>query len=46
MGNIISRSIWIAKISEFVERLSIVKKVDRSQMVNKLLRKDMVLIDL
>ncbi|CAN5504573.1 hypothetical protein BH10ACI2_BH10ACI2_09750 [soil metagenome] len=34
------------EISEFVERLSVEKKVDRSQIVNKLLRKDMELIEL
>lgn len=34
------------EISEFVERLSIEKKVDRNQIVNKLLRKDMELIEL
>ena len=29
------------EISEFVERLSVEKNVDRSQIVNKLLRKDL-----
>ena len=34
------------EIFEFVERLSVEKNVDRSQIVNKLLRKDMELIEL
>ncbi|MFZ1701971.1 MAG: hypothetical protein WBO10_14165 [Pyrinomonadaceae bacterium] len=33
------------EIAEFVERLSAEKKVDRSQSVNRLLRKDMELIE-
>ena len=34
------------EISEFVERLSVESNVDRNQIVNKLLRKDMELIKL
>ena len=34
------------EISEFVERLSVEKNVDRNQIVNKLLRKDMELIEI
>lgn len=34
------------EISAFVERLSLQKKIDRSQIVNNLLRKDMELIEL
>ena len=34
------------EISEFVERLSVEKNIDRNQIVNKLLRKDMELIEL
>ncbi|MEO8649743.1 MAG: hypothetical protein ABI539_11315 [Acidobacteriota bacterium] len=34
------------EVSDFVQRLAVEKKVDRSQIVNKLLRKDMEIIDL
>ena len=33
------------EIAEFVHKLSVEKKVDRSQIVNKLLRKDMEIIE-
>ena len=34
------------EIADFVQKLSVEKKVDRSKIVNKLLRKDMEIIDL
>ena len=34
------------EIADFVQKLSLEKKVDRSQIVNKLLRKDMEIIEL
>lgn len=34
------------EIAEFVQKLSLEKKVDRSQIVNKLLKKDMEIIQL
>lgn len=34
------------EIADFVQKLSIEKKVDRSQIVNKLLKKDMEIIEL
>ena len=34
------------EIADFVQKLSVEKKVDRSQIVNKLLRKDMEIIKL
>ncbi len=34
------------EVADFVDRLSVEKKVDRSQIVNRLLRKDMEIIDL
>ena len=34
------------EIADFVEKLSVEKNVDRSQIVNNLLRKDMEIIDL
>lgn len=35
-----------AEIAEFVRKLSIEKDVDRSQIVNRLLKKDMEIIEL
>jgi len=34
------------EIAEFVQKLSVEKKIDRSQIVNKLLKKDMEIIEL
>lgn len=34
------------EIADFVQKLSVEKKLDRSQIVNKLLRKDMEIIKL
>ena len=34
------------EIADFVQKLSVEKKIDRSQIVNKLLRKDMEIIKL
>ena len=34
------------EIADFVQKLSVEKKIDRSQVVNKLLRKDMEIIEL
>lgn len=34
------------EVADFVEKLSIEKKVDRSQVVNNLLRKDMEIIEI
>lgn len=34
------------EIAEFVQKLSVEKKIDRSQVVNKLLKKDMEIIKL
>jgi len=34
------------EIADFVRKLSVEKKIDRSQVVNKLLRKDMEIIEL
>ena len=34
------------EIADFVEKLSIEKRLDRSQIVNKLLRKDMEIMEL
>ena len=34
------------EVADFVHKLSVEKKVDRSQIVNKLLRKDMEIIKL
>lgn len=34
------------EIADFVQKLSVEKKIDRSQVVNKLLRKDMEIIKL
>ncbi|MGD9563963.1 MAG: hypothetical protein AB7F88_17740 [Pyrinomonadaceae bacterium] len=34
------------EVADFIDKLSAAKKVDRSQIVNKLLRKDMEIIEL
>lgn len=34
------------EVADFVEKLSVKRKVDRSQIVNQLLRKDMEMIEL
>ncbi len=34
------------EIADFVEKLSVEKKIDRNQIVNKLLKKDMEIIEL
>ncbi len=34
------------EVADFVEKLSVEKKVDRSQVVNNLLRKDMEIIEI
>lgn len=34
------------EVADFVQKLSVEKQIDRSQVVNKLLRKDMEIIEL
>jgi len=34
------------EVADFVQKLSVEKKIDRSQIVNKLLKKDMEIIEL